>query len=162
MSLTGVAEVRIRLLSTVVTMTVMMLVLVLSMPSGDVRGAESISDSELSILYGGCWFYNPYCGDGENDCAEYTECSGCEKCRFCAWRLGLVCKDRYNSWWPDFDGCEDGNRPCENRPWDTDTPSGIPQVYGECVEGVCVEELHDPSYVYPNCGDSMRYDWCDD
>jgi len=157
---TGTAKVKITL-STLSITTIIMLVLILSAVSRDVIGAESIPDSELSILYGGCWFYNPYCGDGENDCAEYTECSGCEKCRFCVWRLGLVCKDSY-SYWPDPGGCKDGNRPCENRPWDTDTPSGIPQVYGECVEGVCVEELHDPSYVYPDCGDSMTYDWCDD
>jgi len=132
-----------------------------------VSAAESISDSELARLCGGCPFYNPYCGRHGNNCPEFTECEGCEKCRFCIIKIGQKCFD-YWAWWPDWDKCKDGTKPCENRPWvpkpgDPTFPDAdpAPDVFGECIEGICVAEYPDPSYTYPDCSEG-NYNWCDD
>jgi len=134
------------------------LILALSLPSRVVIASESISDLELASLYGGCWFDNPYCVVTLNGCDEHTECNGWEKCRFCVPEIGEKCKDA-SSWWPDFDGCDDGTKPCENAPW-VPTP-GIPQIYGFCSMAMCIEEYREPGHFYPDC-DEDNYDWCDD
>jgi len=144
----------------VATTGIGMVVLILGLSAFLTEGiaSEPIPDRELAVLYGGCWFYNPYCIVTPNDCPEHTECTGFEKCRFCVPKLGQLCKDA-RSYWPDFDGCDDGNTPCENAPW-APVP-GIPLMYGECLVGFCVEELWDPTQFYPDCSDFIR-NWCDD
>jgi hypothetical protein len=73
--------------------------------------------------------------------------------------IGQKCFD-YWSWWPDFDKCDDGTKPCENRPL-IPNPNGIPQVFGECLYTECIEEYKDPDYQYPDCSE-MNYNWCED
>lgn len=143
------------------TIAMLVLALLLLSTSTEVIGAERIPDSELASLYGGCWFYNPYCIVQSPHCPAHTECDGFHKCRFCEARIGEICQDRWGSWIPDFDGCDDGTGTCLNSPWLPNGGLGIPQVWGECLQVDCIEELYDYDYIYPNCN-VYNYNWCDD
>lgn len=138
------------------TIAMLVLALLLLSTSTEVIGAERIPDSELASLYGGCWFYNPYCGRYGSSCPQFVEpdCEPLDLCRFCIPTVGQKCFGA-RSYWPDFDGCKDGTKACENAGW---TPVVTP--WGYCGIGVC-NENYDPTQDYPDCN-SVQYNWCDD
>lgn len=135
------------------------LIVLLTILSTGVMAAESIPDETLETLYGGHWFYNPYCGIYGSGCPAFVpdpvDCEPLDLCRFCAAKTGLKCYDRWNSWLWDWDGCNDGTKPCENAGW---APGVTP--WGFCGAGGC-NENYDPTKDYPDCG-SAEYNWCHD
>jgi hypothetical protein len=141
------------------TMAVAVLIFLVLTTSTVVTAAERIPDSELAKLYGGWWFYNPYCVfAGADDCPANTSCQTYARCRFCVPVLGTLCHYG-SSAIPDWDGCINGSSQCRNRPW-APVPD-IPNMYGYCSMGICLAEYYDPEQSYPECN-QYRYDWCDD
>lgn len=145
-------------------------ILMISMTVTEVVAGERITDSELSTLYGGWGFYNPYCIVTTNGCANHTLCESPEDdghpCRFCNSEIGQKCKNNW-SIIPDFDGCNNGTKPCENGPFlpppDPAPPGGgPPAAFGYCCGSECFEAYWDPDTAYPNCGETDNYDYCDD
>jgi len=130
--------------------------IMLMVPWQSVSAAESISDSELARLYGGCPFYNPYCGVYGKSCPDFVEpdCEPFDLCRFCVITIGQKCFD-YWAWWPDLNGCDNNTKACMNMIW---VPGKTP--WGYCGVNDC-NENYDPTQKYPECS-SHEYNWCYD